>query len=363
MACSSCGYENYVPPGACANCGQTAYPQAGGQLGTAPAAVIDERPKLPAELILVCVLMFATGAVLVVAGLVVLDAAIRAMSSNTLFGLTADIGLLGLDLALLVLALGVGIIILGVRLLKADRAARGMSYILLGSSAVADLTGSDHSGGFIIAGLISLACLAILAGAPRVRNYFTGPNARHAGEGVSVTIARTLLMVLACAAVLLGIALVPAGDLGPGLTIPGIVLIAIGVGIFVNNSWLARGDQLARLIATALMLIFAIIVLATIHLNTAGIYPILFAAGVTGLLWIPPDSQRHFSARPLHAFGAHAPVAPAGPGAQYAPAGAAYPPPAEPYQPAASFCGNCGTKRGADDKFCMNCGHSFAAVL
>jgi hypothetical protein len=352
-----------------------------------------QRPKLPAELIVVCILMFATGLVLVIAGIVVLDLAVQAMSSHSLFGLTADIGLLGLDLALVVLALGAGMIVLGVRLLRADRAARGMSYILLGSTAVSTLAGSDHSMGFIIAGIISLACLAILAGSPRVRNYFTGPYALHAGEGVSVTIARTLLIVLACAAILLGIALVPAGDLGPGLAVPGVVLIAVGVGIFVNNTWLARGDQLARIIATSLMLILAIIVLVTIHLNSAGIYPIMFAVGVTVLLWIPPDSQRHFSARPLTLLGAHRPAAAATPGAQYQapaaqfqapatqfqapaaqfqppathyqpPGGSSFPAPATPAgatvtQPAGQevgYCGNCGTRRGAEDKFCMNCG-------
>ena len=237
MSCPSCGYENYDPPAACARCGKSEYFQVPGNLSAPTGGIPAQRPKVPAELIVVCVLMFALGALLAIVGIVILDVAVQAMSSNSLFGLTSDVGLLGLDLALVVLALGVGVIILGVRLLRADRAARGMSYILLGAWGVSSLLGSDHSSGVIISGIVCLICLGILAGAPRVREFFTGPHALHAGEGVSVTIARTLLMVQACASILLGIALVPAGDLGPGLALPGILLIAIGAGIFVLNSW------------------------------------------------------------------------------------------------------------------------------
>src|SRR5579863_1135745 len=163
-----------------------------------------------------------------------------------------------------------------------------------GILSLAVLFGNDHYIGLVVVMLLCLACLAILAGVPRVRMFFTGPEAPHAGEGISVTVARTLLAAFACLCILLGVAFLPAGDLGGQWVLAGIILIAIGITVFVLNSHLARGEPMARLITTGLLVVYAILELITSGRDPASLLPLAMAAGIAGLLWLPPDAQRHF---------------------------------------------------------------------
>jgi hypothetical protein len=286
-------------------------------------------------------------------------------------------------------------------MLRADRAARIMSYVLLSAVAVDSLIHSDGNGGLIVEALVCLVCVAILAGMPRVREYFTGPYARHAGEDISVPAARTLLNFVGCGSILVGFGLLPGAPLGPGRALPGVVLMLVGVASFFVAKRLARTDPIERYIASGLLVLLGVFVLIGTNHNVVGqvigTYTLLFAVGVLGLLWIPPDAQRHFRGRPAMAAGSpgtpmatgvpmpagaggpqysapafaqaapappFAQAAPAPPFAQAAPAPAfAQAPPSASASPApagqaAGYCGNCGAAHHAGDKFCMGCGQS-----
>lgn len=294
MACPSCGFEDYNPASACPRCrkpvsGTTGPADRPGVAGLIPAAWLTQ---VPPELLAVCALMAVAGLLLLWPALQILPPSFQVLG---LGGLATALGLLALELGIVILALGVSLLILAVRLTRADRVARGLSYILLGAFSLAVLFGNDHYIGLVIVMLLCLACLAILAGVPRVRMFFTGPEAPHAGEGVSVTVARTLLAAFACLCILLGVAFIPAGDLGGQWVLAGIMLIAIGVTVFVLNSHLARGEPAARLITTGLLVVYAILELITSGRDPASLLPLAMAAGIAGLLWLPPDAQQHFS--------------------------------------------------------------------
>jgi hypothetical protein len=180
-----------------------------------------------------------------------------------------------------------------------------MSYILLGSIVFAVIVGGSHPTGLIVVMLLSVACLIVLAAAPNVRQFFTGAAAPGAGQPVSVTIARTLLTWFAVAAIFLGVTFLPMGVIGGQMVLAGIVFLAVGIGVFLLSSRLARGEPTARLIATILMAVYALLALIGGGRNTATLLDLGIAAGIVCLLWLPQDAKDFFA---QHAAQSPAPV-------------------------------------------------------
>lgn len=365
MTCPSCGLEYRDLAGSCPRCQEHEPRSARDHLDAAQTSLPGRFSQIPLELLAVCALMALAGLLLLWPAVQVLPAGFQALGAG---GLGTALGLLVLELALMLLALGAGLLVLAVRLTNGDRVARGLSYVLLGGFSLSTLIGNDHSAGLIIVTLLCLLCLAILAGAPAVRTFFTGPGAPHAGEGISVTVARTLLAVFACSAILLGTAFLPAGALGAQWVLGGVILILIGAGVFVLSSRLARGVPAARVIVTGLMAVYAVLDLITSGRDTASILPLCLAAAIVGLLWLPPDAREHFSASPAPAPAFAGPVPSgktAGPQAPPRPytasSAAAETAPASPVATlqASGFCGHCGSPRTVNDRFCGVCGARF----
>ena len=296
MTCPTCGSIALDPGQPCRHCGQsitttaapTRWPE---QLVAAQRQLPAGLAHLPVELLAVCALMTLAGVLLLWPALQVLPDAFRLLGYGSL---GRAFGLLALDLALVVLTLGVSLLLLAWRLTQADRVARGLAYILLGGYSFAVLIGNDHSAGLIVTMLLCLAAMAILAGAPNVRAFFTGPNAAHAQEAVSVTVVRTLFAVFAWMMLLFGVSYLPAGALGGRFVVVGLFLIATGAGLFTLNRHLARGEPAARVTATGLMAAYSLLVLIAGGRATATLLGLAFAAAAVGLLWLPSDAQQHF---------------------------------------------------------------------
>jgi len=252
-------------------------------------------PGIPLELLGVCGVMALSGLLLLWPGLSLLSDGFPLLGDGS-FGLA--VGLLAIDLGALILALATALGLLAWRLSHGDRVARGMSYILLGAIVFAVIVGGSHPTGLIIVMLLSVACLIVLAAAPNVRQFFTGAAAPDGGQPVSITIARTLLTWFAVAAIFLGVTFLPMGILGGQMVFAGIIFLAVGVGVFLLSSRLARGEPTARLIATILMAVYALLALVGGGRNTGTLLDLGIAAGIVCLLWLPQDAKDFFAQPP-----------------------------------------------------------------
>jgi hypothetical protein len=265
------------------------------QLAAAQQKLPAHLPGIPLEVLGVCGVMALSALLLLWPGLQLLSDGFPLLGDGS-FGLA--IGLLAIDLGALVLALAAALGLLAWRLSHGDRVARGMSYILLGAIIFAVVVGGSHPTGLIIVMLLSAACLIVLAAAPNVRQFFTGAAAPEGGQPVSVTIARTLLTWFAVAAIFLGITFLPMGILGGQMVFAGVIFLAVGVGVFLLSSRLARGEPTARLIVTILMAVYALLALIGGGRNTGTLLDLGIAAGIVCLLWLPQDARDFFAQPP-----------------------------------------------------------------
>lgn len=311
--CPRCGHEIVsVPQPASAGSGAPGYQAPGTGPGGSPGRTVSgpglreqvtayqqrlpgQLARIPPELLAVCALMALAGALLLWPVVLFLQAASNLIGAGSPW---FAIGLLLLDGALLFGAVGAGLVILAWRLTKADRVARGLSYILLGDLACTVLLGGDFPAGLVVTMLLSLASLAVLGFAPAVRQFFTGPAAPHASQGISVTIARTLITWFAVAFVIVGITFLPMGVLGAKMVIAGIVFVGVGVGVQVLSARLAAGDANARQITSGLMGLYVILALIAAGRGPSGLMGVVIAVAVVALLWLPQDAQRHFGRQP-----------------------------------------------------------------
>jgi hypothetical protein len=272
------------------------------QLVAAQQKLPAHLPGIPLELLGVCGVMALSGLLLLWPGLSLLSDGFPLLGDGS-FGLA--VGLLAIDIGALIVALAAAFGLLAWRLSHGDRVARGMSYILLGSIVFAVIVGGSHPTGLIVVMLLSVACLIVLAAAPNVRQFFTGAAAPGAGQPVSVTIARTLLTWFAVAAIFLGVTFLPMGVIGGQMVLAGIIFLAVGIGVFLLSSRLARGEPTARLIVTILMAVYALLALIGGGRNTATLLDLGIAAGIVCLLWLPQDAKDFFA---QHAAQSPAPV-------------------------------------------------------
>ena len=285
---SAPGYHPGGYPGGGSAAGQSVREQ----LSSAQQKLPGHLPRIPLELLGVCGAMALSGLLLLWPSLALLGDGFPILGDGS-SGLA--LGLLAIDIGVIILAFAAVLLLLAWRLSHGDRVARGLSYVMLGAIAFAVLVGGDHSVGLIIVMLLSLACIAVLALVPAVKQFFTGPDAPHGDESMSVTMVRTLLTWFAGSAIFLGVTFLPMGAIGAQMVVAGLVFIAVGVGVFMLSSRLARGQSTARLITTGLTGAYALLALIGGGRNTATLLDLAIAAGVVCLLWLPEDARRHFA--------------------------------------------------------------------
>jgi hypothetical protein len=232
------------------------------------------------------------------AGLLALLPSVSALPDT--FDLLGEGGVL-LDLGLLLLAawvmlglFGAACLYLAWRMARADRVARGLSYVLLGGLGGSILIGDQHSTDLILVMLACFAAVAVLAAVPRVNEFFAGADAPDSDQPTPIVIARTLVAVWAGCAIILGAVFLPLGGLGDKFVVIGLLLIGLGAGAWYLNGRLVAGDPIARSIVTAGAAGYLIILLVLGERSPGLILPLALVAGVLWNLWIPAAAQRHF---------------------------------------------------------------------
>jgi len=309
----------------------------------------------PPELLLVSALMASAGGFLLIVVLPTVPDFFRLLGAG---GLALDFGLL-IAIPLIVLgAIAVAFLLLAWRIAHADRVARGLSYVLLGSFAAAILISNDHAGWLILTLLASIGAIAILAWSPNVRRYFL-EHGKDAAQPTPVVIARTLIAWWASALLLVGVILLPLGRLGGKFAAAGLLEIGVAITAFIVNRRLAAADVVARKVITSLPVVVLIADVVLSSRSIAQVGTLAIAVGIVMFLWLPATSKEFFTPtahvqvpgaphldRGAAAVGTPAPAAPA------ATVAAAH---ASPLSPA-SFCSACGEGIQTGWAHCSSCG-------
>ncbi|HWX86751.1 MAG TPA: hypothetical protein VNX67_01110 [Solirubrobacteraceae bacterium] len=248
--------------------------------------------SIPLELLAVCALM-------TFGGLFVLWPVLESMpSSFKLLGLSGPffaLGLLLFEVWIMLGAFGAICLYVAWRLANADRVARGVAYVLLGAFAAALLVGNVHNTQMTLVLLACLGAVGTLWLSPNVRAFFTGAGAPQGDQPMPVIVARVLLAIWSASLCLQGVLLLPLGALGGAYVPVGLLMLAAGVGGFVMNRRVANGDETARLIVSAGVVLHVVLLLALGRSDPAVLIPVGLALGVAWNLWAPPESQRFFS--------------------------------------------------------------------
>src|SRR5581483_48045 len=224
MFCGACGKAMPATAAFCPGCGASVTPLQsqrsmpatnavpaprahGVQPATAPPRVaMLSGAVAPTELLLVCAVMAIAGALVMWPVLDALPDTIRLFGDGAL---GRDLGLLLLLVWTMMGAFAAACVVLAWRLLHADRVARGLTYVLAGGLGLSILLGNEKGTQLDLVMVACFGIVAVLAFAPRVQAFFTGPNARQYDQPTSVVIARTLVAVWASAILLIGLVFLP----------------------------------------------------------------------------------------------------------------------------------------------------------
>lgn len=327
--CPSCGAALVAGASFCAGCG-VAVPQASAaQIPAQPVASSashirpprqsawigpdgravwqDSLPgpfsRVPVELLAVCTLLVVAGALVLWPAIDILPDLLGGLDDGEFI---RDIALLFLSVWIVLTAFGLGCLVLSWRLAHADRVARGLTYVLAGALGASILIGDDHGTQLILTMVACFASIAVLAWSPRVRDYFTGPNARQYDQPTPVVTARTLVVLWSSALVLVGAMFVPLSAIGDKYVVTGALLLVLGIAGFVLNKRLADGDPLARLLISAGAVVYTVLLFVVDRRDPGLILPLSISLGTLYFLWLPDESKAFFAAgaeqRPLPAW-------------------------------------------------------------
>jgi hypothetical protein len=281
-------------------------PPPAGPPPAAPAAPAAARPTwqqslpapfnaIPVEVVAICALMALAGGFTLWPTARILPDIVDLLGAGDGF---RELGLLLLTVWVVLALFGAGLLLLAWRLAHADRVARGLTYVLCGGLGGAILVGDDQSTELILVMLACFAAVTILLLAPNVQAFFAGQGAPQGEQPVPVVIARTLLVVWAICATLVGAMFLPLGGLGQRFVVVGVILIVLGLAAFYLSGRLAAGEPQARLIVTAGVVIYAVLLLVVERRDPGLLLPLALAGGIGWNLWMPPEARSHFGAPP-----------------------------------------------------------------
>ena len=250
---------------------------------------------VPSAVWVVVALQVAAGGILGIWALVELPNAID-LFGNDIFGTWFSIVVL--MLVLIVGAMGVGLLYLAVRLFRADRVGRGVTYVACLSVAASILLGSDHSAGLTLAAVGCILAVAALALLPDVQAFFTGPDTPSGDRPSGVVIAQTLIAVWLFIIAIAGVLYLMLAFAGAATKygVVGAILLAIAFAARSVNAQLTSRDARARNVASIGAI--AVVLLDLIAGNATGtgfILPLGWSIGIVAYLWLPPECQAFFA--------------------------------------------------------------------
>jgi hypothetical protein len=206
-----------------------------------------------------------------------------------------DLSLLLLAVVVVLAMFGVGCLVLSWRLAHADRVARGLTYVVAGALGFSILIGNDHSAQLVLTMVACFGSIAVLALAPRVREFFTGPQARQYSLPTSIVTARTLLAVWAFTLLLVGAMFVPLSGIADKFVVTGAMFLVLGIAGLVLNKRLETGDPVARLLLSAGAVAYVVLLLILDRRDPGLILPLSVSLGSLFFLWFPADSREFFA--------------------------------------------------------------------
>lgn len=288
--CSSCG--STVPSGSrfCEMCGRTlpavlTSPSSGA--GTFASSLAAHFRNVPPELLAVCGLM-------VVVAVLTLPPFISLVSDWGSFE-GVDV-LFWLPGCVMFGVFGVGCLVLAWRLSQGDHVARALTYVVLGGLGSSVLLGREWDNAPVLVVPICIAAVAVLAAVPRVRRFFDRPAGHPNDQPTSIVVARILVAVWACSAVVIGAMFLPVIAVDSNLFVCGVILIGLGVGSFFLRSGLARGNGPARLIMSfgAVVYFLLLEMLVFVRGDAGLLLPLALLVSITVFLWAPQDARDFF---------------------------------------------------------------------
>jgi hypothetical protein len=249
---------------------------------------------VPSELLAIIGLMVAAAAFCFYIGLRPLSATLQLLTSSE-FGF--QFGLIALTILVLFNLFGVALLYLARGLWRADKVARGLTFVLLGSVALTLLLERYKTTGMKWAIGISLVALAVLAFAPSLTRYFReGPDS---ALPTSIAIAVTLIKAWSGVVGIVGLSLLPEGTQIGKLFGIGVVMVALGAAGWWTAQAVLAHSQAGRLAATVGTGIYLILLVIAGRDYASVIAPFAVGLGILAFLWLPGESNAWFGTPPL----------------------------------------------------------------
>ncbi len=246
---------------------------------------------LPTELLAVIGLMVLAAGFCFYIGLKPLSSTADLFTSGTSYGFR--IGLFLLSIIGLFCLFGASLLYVARGLSRADRVARGLAYVLLGSVAATLGLNKVHatSTNWVIA--VSLGALAILALSPSVASFFK--NGPSSVLPTSIAIAVTLLKAWAAVVGILGFCLLPIGSSVGKLEVAGWVMIALAAGAVISAQAVLARNSGGRNLAT-FGAVVSLVLLGVVGRDFESvIVPMTVGIGIIAFLWLPAESTVWFA--------------------------------------------------------------------
>jgi hypothetical protein len=284
-----------VPEGPSAGAGWRPPPAARsvGDRAEACAAGLRSIAGLPVELWLVILAFAGPGCWLIVDVLTSLPDAINAWGMRFL-GFR-----IGLALTMILLLVGlIGAAMLGIawKLYRRDRVGRGLAYAFCGTIIVSVLFSDSRTTAETWAMVVSIAGVAILAGAPRVRAAFGDSSP---ATPTSVIVSRTLITIICALGLFVAVLYLLLASVDGAYVAAALIAAAPTVLAWRWSTRLEHGDREARLYLTVGGAVVAVLLIAVGRANVGLLFDLGLIISALGALWLPNDARAFFGDDPL----------------------------------------------------------------
>jgi hypothetical protein len=184
------------------------------------------------------------------------------------------------------------------KLHRRDRVGRGLAYAFVGTLVVSVAFSDSRTSWETWAMVISLAGIAILAFAPRVRAIFDRAGSPDDAP-TSVVVSRTLIALFTALAILIAVIYLLLASVSGKYVVLAIVAAAAAVAASRWSARLAQADRNARLVMTIGGAAVAVLLIALGRASTGLLVPLGLIVSAVGALWLPNDARVYFGDEPI----------------------------------------------------------------